>query len=716
MENGSSQQVVVVSAQEARYCIVAYTILVGWIFAAVAKLVTALVLAFFPLGRNGNLYVMLVAYYNADSPLTALGKISQFATKALFDSKHEERGWAINWSTIRWWSILSSIAGLLFAVDNLLKFQVNGGQLIVRNAARVNPGAIYYPLLPTPESPDYNIAYELVQPIRAAAAFQAAGRVAGAKDKVQERVKSSSIISMDDFGRPTLEFSYSYHINGSEMGLQLTPLLKYSVDGTCRTEYSWVSTTHRTDDYDYYPLWGSSDNRTWAKIPFDLQAQFPPWINTIPKPKEMVHGPGSEFAIVPSISHRNSRTLKTNDPWYLTEEIPTPSLDNSDLQHRVRRGRPPFYCWQNTTWSLANRKTANVSDLNSLPGMRLSTFLQDVFEREFSMPPFIQLANNLGYAALSSSMDTMVAAPRIAARQCSAQKDLERLAQISFVSSRDVVRNIVLQYSSLRNATELGNIAADKSGTVPYENADFILESKDIAALSFSTLVCIPVVCVVSWLVVGFLELLIGRMASNDDESQISRYISQYNLRAIGFSAPHLYRFLDEEICRERKWSGRTSTPYIKDIRGGGKSSGMRIWDWLAGRQPWHRGYKDLEDGDDSNSDTSRELHNPVSVRRWEGSQNTGDMCNAEENSRYSLTIQDGVEIKSSPFVVPKLMPNTTPEIFSTGSILRGMVSALRFWHTTKGDRWYELAMTNHWRPNVNGRKLVVFEDIEECS
>jgi hypothetical protein len=144
---------------------------------------------------------------------------------------------------------------------------------------------------------------------------------------------------------------------------------------------------------------------------------------------------------------------------------------------------------------------------------------------------------------------------------------------------------------------------------------------------------------------------------------------------------------LDEEIRRERKWDGRTSTPYIKDIEGGCESRGMRIGDWLAGRQPWHRGYKDLEDGDDSNSDTSMELHNPVSVRRWEGLQNTGDMCNADENSRHSLTIQHGFDIKSSPFVLPKLMPNTTTEIFSTGTILRGMVSALMFWHTTNGDR-----------------------------
>jgi len=64
-------KVIAVSAAEAKYWIVAYTVLVTLIFAGVARLAVDLVLAFLPIDSDNRL-VMLVAFYNSNTPSTAV--------------------------------------------------------------------------------------------------------------------------------------------------------------------------------------------------------------------------------------------------------------------------------------------------------------------------------------------------------------------------------------------------------------------------------------------------------------------------------------------------------------------------------------------------------------------------------------------------------------------------------------------------------------------
>ena len=582
--------VIAVTASEARYWIIAYTVLVGILFTALSKLFTALVLALYPENESPNLEVLLVAYYNAGSPIDALGCLCAFAVKALrcdlkgelrkcmrsvccccwlstTPSPHPRKGCRANWKTLRYCLMLAGFSGLLIAGNLVNKFVVNGSRLVVRNAARVNPDAIYYSEVP---QNGFDLFF-VVQPIWAAAAYQSVSRVA-ASEKIAKLIEMSNSTYLDDRGRPNVNLNFSYTIVGADMGLQYAPTLKYTVKGRCRTEYSWINTAFNESDLemDYYPLWNRTDPGPIATEQAISDWALPTWLQAItqylgPTIPKLEHG--DEFALIPGVSHRQSDFPNNKDPWYLTEKSElnssTPAVADRGLAYQVRRGRPPLYCWQNVTWRLNGKTVYHVVDLEKL-GIRISPFLLSVLQENFGSPTLVMLANFLGYAALASSMDTTPRPQAIRTERCSLFKDLERLIQISFVFSRDVVRNIVLLYSAQQDKIGLPNLAADKvTGRVPDSNGDFILESSDVAALSVRTLVAVPSLCLFFWAMVWLLAI------TSDYEFSNKGCRARFNLRKIAFQAPQLYRYLDEEKSGSKRWSGRMSTPYYEsDLEG----------------------------------------------------------------------------------------------------------------------------------------------------
>ena len=602
--NGTfSHWVIAVPTPEAQNWIIAYSILVGMIYSALSKLMTVLVLALYPEEGGPNLQAMLVAFYNSNSAAFALSSMFSFALQSLksesrVEPKKKFRGkgigfwccisvlcsWKLpdknyraNRTTLKYCFALAGASLCLIAGDLVTKFVVGGSRLIVRHASRANPDVIYFPAV----QDNNGTSLELIQPLRTAAAMQAAGRVEAAKGLIGNLTYIRSTSFTDDQGRPNIALNFSYSITGADMGLQMTPKLNYTVKGQCRTEYSWVNTTTnpRHPDYDWYPLWGSTyDKLTYTRPPAD--ALFPVWVNVVPRyltaeiPK--MQG-GDEYALVPSVAYRQSFTPNDNDPWYLTEKRPG-NLTIDDPIYQVRRQRPPVLCWQNATWSLHKVTVTSVDDLDKLPGLRISTLVRNIFKRDFVSPTLTQVANNLGYASLASSMNTVPNKKVIAAARCSVIKDLERLIQISFVSSRDAIRNVVLLYSAQRDTLGLPNAAAGPDGHVPYDDGDFILESKDVAALAVWTLLSVPSICAILWSTVFALSIRWDKIGANKGK------ISRLNFRRIALQAVQLYRFLDEEITGLRRYSGRLSTPYISFIDEG-TEVGEKVGEKVGERQ-----------------------------------------------------------------------------------------------------------------------------------
>ncbi|KAF8543747.1 hypothetical protein BDD12DRAFT_161465 [Trichophaea hybrida] len=702
LENSvKSALVIAVTSEEATYWTIAYTILLTSVFAAIAKLVTGLVLTHAQLRGRGNRHVMLVTFYNAGSPLTAATQMAQYAYDAVF---HSRLGGAkkVNWDSLYFSVILASIAGLSIIIAQTATFLIGGKTLVARHAARVNPAAIYYPeMIPSDTGdPRYQMVFQLVQPVRAAAAFQALGRLEASKANVEKVVNISIVNGTSDNGT-TFELQYSYAINGSDLGLQLATELVYSVRGGCRTEYNWLVTAGFNNS-DTYPLWGNINdtyktNPAYATTKVDSESDNPPWLNIVSefvgRTQDAVNisraHRGYEFAIVPNTSHRKSPVPNETDPWYITEETPAYTAANDsvratlvDERYQVRRGRPPVRCWQNDTWTLGNNKVYNVVDLPQLPSLRLSTFLRDtVFQREFAAPSIIQTGNNLGYAMVSSAMDTLITttAKTIYASRCNATQDIERLIQISFLASREVARNTVLLYPTLFGSS-LKNGAVDTSGKVPDEYADFIVESKDVAALRVKTMVSVPSLCIFFWGII----LIRGKMNYGAMKAKNIGARSRHNLRMIALQASQLYRLLDEEISGVRRWSGRTTmSPFIRDIElDDGNRDKVRVHEAA-----------DAERADEPERSPVKFL--PVSV----------DGPGKEVDPDY----------ESSPFIRPKLVqvptpPNeneknqattdTTP-IASPKPRLSALLDMVFFWrtHTNNGKtEKYELVMTRRWK------------------
>lgn len=566
LANGQSQTVIAVTTKEANYWIIAYTILLTSIFAAIAKLISGLILTYAPLRGRGNRHVALVTYFNAGSPLTAATQMVQYAYLAAGGSLRAGK-WAVNWDTFRFSMILCSIAVANIVTSQVSKFVVGGNKLVVRHAARANPSAMFYPTNVPASAAD--LSFQLVQPLRAAAAYQALGRLESSQANLDKALKITLTDGSSADG-PTFQLEYSYTITGADFGLQLANGLNFHVFGHCETRWDWVE--RFSNNSDGYPLWGLGDwetNPTYDTAWVDKEKDNPPWVNISPSNDtlEIIKAKRSfAFALVPNVSHRKSPVPNTVDPWYMTEDNPPDNLTSSKdvpTPYRVRRARPPISCYQNDTWSLGNARVHHVDDLHTLPGLELSDFMRNtLFPIELAAPAIIQVGNNLGYAQLSSSQEQTVNQKFIYASRCNASRDIQRLVQVSFLASREVVRNTVLLYSTLQGQTVLNNSAA-VNGAVPDAYADFILESKDVAALSVPTLLTVPIICALLW----FIILIRGKLNYGMMKAKNTGALSRHNLRMIALQASQLYRYLDEQISGKCRWSGRTTmTPFIQDI------------------------------------------------------------------------------------------------------------------------------------------------------
>jgi len=678
LSDNSYATVITVSANEASYWVIAYTIVLASIFGALAKLVTGLVLAYAKLGDRGNRHVMLAAYYNSESQLTAAIQMVEYAYHAVRHSRMSMRR-RINWDTLRFASILASIAIAHLTVAQAAKFVV-GHELVIRPIARANPDILYYPNLTLiREIGGEGLIFQLIQPLRVASVTQAVGRAQATKEKLEQMIHITTKRPHSSEG-PTLELNYSYTITGEDLGLQLAHRLNYSVSGKCKTRYDWI-VRPLDPQQDEYGLWGNSSTTSlgYTTIPLN-ESQYPPWIRVVPEGVGAGgggSGSGFQFTIIPYTSHRLSPYNNTNDPWYITEDNPDPHPINTNEpnHYRVRRGRPPMFCWQNDTYSLGNDTIDNVDKLGDLHGLLLSPFLNTVLQWELKTPPIVQIANNLGYSSTTASVDsTVVISKSINATRGDTEADLRRLLQITYVSSREIVRNIALLNPSFSKAIGKFNAAEDHTGRVPYQNADFLLDSKDVAALSVLVLITVPCICAFLWTAV-WIRMNYGHMVAKNTGP-----ISRQSLRFITFHAPQLYRFLTEEISGRKVFSGRTSlTPFIRDIE---KDGGAPV--------------------DRTENTTTADEHHSVSVA------GAGVPSTAVRKSAFVKPKLVKVNIKSASDTACKdevRLNAKTPLMTETSLEIETLLMPDSQWksgqHDARETAAYELAMTLDWEPEL---------------
>jgi hypothetical protein len=178
--------------------------------------------------------------------------------------------------------------------------------------------------------------------------------------------------------------------------------------------------------------------------------------------------------------------------------------------------------------------------------LKLSPFLRDVvFGREFGVPVLSKLLGNLPFGTLASTAYFDPNRKELDVTRVSLEDDMRGLLETMFVYSREVVRNTVLLYSSLKgqNDPEFSN-AIDGIGK-PAKNADFFLEGADVAAMSVFVMLFTPCVCVFMWfLLFAWKNLFIPGHLDNKSSK------SRHRVRNHAYRAVTLLRFLDEEVSR----------------------------------------------------------------------------------------------------------------------------------------------------------------------
>jgi len=569
-EDGSFVKVIAVSSKESIYWIIAYAIMVALIFAAVSRLVVDLVLTFLPLKGSGNRVVMLVAFYNANNPTTAILLMIDYCRRALFNPTIANQH-AVDWSTLRCALALIGTAVALIAATTTAQFLVSGQQLIERHAAKVYP---FYPDFT--RALTESVLLDALKPIRASAGFMALGRFEPSLKQLVDRVHIDTEELPRDNGRQMLRFNYGWEITGYEMGLQNAANLKLGVSGSCRTDYSGFSANATRDYWNIWPNYraeGYPNGYQDAYNPIDEQL-MPPFLgdNFLPSQNSTtVRNDGYIFSFTPHTEYRLSLTENLDDPWYLTEHNPDYSATDKLGKYayggklRVKRGRPTLNCVLRDNYTLdgTDQIVNFVYDLKKLRGLKLSSLLRDnVFPQEFGISVIAFLARSLGTSSLASSIYWDPSIRMFTADKASLKEDFTKLVSIAFLYSREVARNTVLLYPTLEGKG-LENVA-NVNGSVPYEYSDIILDNSEVAALSVKALVITPTVCVFVWILVLIRRFLIRPKAIPMSENSGS---ARLNLHTIGLQATQLDWCLDEEVSGQRKWSGRLSmTPYIKEV------------------------------------------------------------------------------------------------------------------------------------------------------
>jgi len=591
--DGQRTLVVSVTESQAQLWVVTYTILVGLIFMIACELATAIVLTIFPLGTSGTRHAMLVSYYNGGRPTSNVKPMFGYLWNALWRCRKGGR-WIIDWSAVCASLVLLLLAVGLISGDVITKFFLGGKRLIVANVAQANPNAVFYPSISVPNLDETGeIPFDIVYAFKnlvPQAVYQASARKTNAQQRVGKRVQfnpssSKGGVQLPDGSRtgPGARFEYQYNLTGFEMGLRDAPKLVFKVHGVCETHYgsdaigslSFPSPAYQnvSEESDLYPYFEDDIKSKWTTVVYISRENYTaPWAQFVTKYDQETftqnkESGGYRFLIVPHVAWRQSGNSSSQpDPWYDTEESPAfVSTTTYNPQYRVKRGRPALRCTQNDTYTYNGKTVNHVTKLPELPGLNstLSPFIMNhVFGREFGSPVFSKLLGNLPFGTIASTAHFIPQNKRLDVTRISLEDDFRGLVDMSFVYSREVVRNTVLLYSGLRQGNDsVFNNAADIGD--PAENADFFLEGTGVASMSVFVLVVTPAVCALLGIILFVWRKCFNPESGLDNKSANARH----GLRRYGFSAVHLFRYLDEEISRERKWSGRNSdSPYIRDL------------------------------------------------------------------------------------------------------------------------------------------------------
>jgi hypothetical protein len=667
----------------ASYWISGYTLINILIFVAIARIIKDIIIALFPLRGNGNRYAMLVGYYNTNDQVSVIITASSYCWKCLVHIKGDGL-WGIDWGTFGLGISLVLFAAALLVANSFGSIYVTG-QLRLGNLARVAPQSIYYP--------DLNFAGSLDRPsashyFQLPACIRSSSELSEAKDILKDsykfELKREWVPGQNASERlPSITFDYQYTIKGHEFGFQRAPDLEYKVHGICKTEYSYFDKTFRGQEQ--YILWDDKANHQYAIEPENYTLPFVEFVNFNQSHTDIV----KKFAMLPHVVGRRSSTENLEDPWYLTE--PNDGKDRDFFPYKIKTGRPPIVCQQSDTWGYRGQKVDSVTNLEHLvniTGLPIHrAYWGGLLQAEFAYPSVLTVGQTLGYSALAVSSNAIPFSGRFEVKNASIKEDLERIVLSTLVYSRDVLRTMALIPKERRKLYNLPNLLSEDGINVPDEVADFVIRSANVTTMSVKALIATPIICLVLWIFIAMRGSLL--FADILDNIRNNSYRSRFVQRTIALSSIQLYRYLDEQLSGERRWSGRLSfTPYIKDVSGG-----------------YDRQVSEFEVIPVSACITVPEpaVTPPLSSRSTSSSKESSINTDSQPYFQAPDLGRRATEFSRpfrTPYARPALVPVYEHIMVESSKDLRDPASRIRTADYRSSGNRYELTMTRYWRPN----------------
>jgi hypothetical protein len=375
------------------------------------------------------------------------------------------------------WIVLAALAvGAALSVPIVKTKQIKIGTV-----APVNASAIYVP-------PNNAGLTELEVARSYSLGVPGALRAAGATDAVPPYTVFVEKVDLptDDNGQTYLQINYRYGVTAADFGLQRTPGLALNVSGSCVTDYAWLNVSDSGSnsvtgiDTDVYFLWGNP-KAVQKTSNIDGGPPFPFfWLQ---HPNQL-NDTNTTYAIIISSIDRYSYT-KGTDPWYLTQ----PSSRGSPIPFFVQSGRPALSCWETGIWSYKG-SNSGVWELNTVPGLKLSDPLINIFKASLGSPMIYNLGIKLGRSALASAASAV--GPSVDANSSSIQNDLQRLVNASYIATRNLLAETT-RYSPI-GRDGLQNLVANGSQVLPDTDEFVVSNSADIITLSVRVLIIVPAV------------------------------------------------------------------------------------------------------------------------------------------------------------------------------------------------------------------------------
>ncbi|KAE8449596.1 hypothetical protein EG329_007926 [Mollisiaceae sp. DMI_Dod_QoI] len=396
-----------------------------------------------------------------------------------------------------WYPILWAVLAVLAIAGTSAASILIPKLLVIGHAAPVNPSAVYYPgnLLNDEALPNNTTlarAFALTVPYFLRAAGQG-----------ELTPRNSIVVEQENSTDPNfVRINYNYNVTAAEFGLQHAPGLIFYANGSCYTEYGWLTNSTETGGIstDTYSRWNDSSKQ----VKVSGNDGGPPF--AIFAGNSQITNPGIgnvSYSIVASSAGRPSYTA-SNDPWYLTTLFNNTFNNQIGLDFLVESGRPALSCWESDIFTYQGKKadefsltTFNLAPFAS-PNNVTPPFLTDVIQSLMTYPIIVQVGIGLGRSNLKSATSSALG-HAFNAGTSSIFQDLEFLVMASYVATKNMF--VETTRFPLTGRDDIPDVARTPTTDSSFNNSnplrngtgDFVITDPGIATLSIQVLIAIPV-------------------------------------------------------------------------------------------------------------------------------------------------------------------------------------------------------------------------------